>query len=167
MTWKGARGYFKEALAFRDGNWLESVTAVGGSLADLFECVTIVLFSCLTQLASMSIQTITDDVKSPFQPSKLMVWKRSYCATANFIRQIDDFFGGFLVILFTKQHIGFFIYLFSLIFDCANDEFETLSSKIGYLLKVGSMTSVVTFETVTMARKVSFHLDLVHDLTAL
>ena len=140
--------------ALVDGD-LTALSNFGVIGSDLLECLSICLFASVARLASMSIQTITEEIKTSWQPQRLMKWKQRYCSISILIRAIDECFAGYLLIFFSKFIMISFITLTRIIFGVMNN--DKMDKNVGLLVKIIFITSIVVYEAVRMTNKVSMN----------
>jgi len=147
---------------------MESVYMLGKSLLELYECLTITLFFCLTWSASQGIQSIIDDVEnySPaFHPAsghRVMLWSRSYCLMINFIDQVNRFFELTLFLFILKEFVFFFLFLTSvvgLIDSVASHNPDVYLFQVVSIIKNLALFLMVIIGVQNMKRKVCFPLN--------
>ena len=102
---------------FSDGS-AQPMYLMAKCLIELYECLSVALFFCLTWLASTSVQLIIDDVESygsadcRTSKHRLMKWKQSYHSISSLVGEIGRFFETPLLVYFVKQ---FFLLSFLMI----------------------------------------------------
>ena len=75
---------------------------------EIFQDLLVVLFLCLTYLATITNETIIQDVSTrSFQWRNVSLywirqWKKNYFAVQEYVKEIDRFFGPTLIITFAK-----------------------------------------------------------------
>ena len=141
--------------ALTDGDLLGALSNFGIIASDLLECISIFLFASVARLASMSIQSITEEIKTSWQPHRLMKWKQSYCSISILIRAIDTCFAGYLLIFFVKNIILSSVTLTRIIFGVMNNQDFKKDTQTLLLAKIIFLASVVTYEVIRMTNKVS------------
>ena len=155
---KISRGYYyRVIMTLIDRDFLRALSNFAITISDLMECLSVCLFASIARLASMSIQSITEEIKTSWQPQRLMKWKQSYCSISILIRAIDECFAGYLLIFFIKCVVVPFLFISSIIFDLTRNETHELNFKAGNCLKYIFLASVVTYEVVRMTNKVSMY----------
>ena len=108
--------------------FLISLSVIGNVMGHLSECFLVNFFVFLTCVASMSIQSIIQDVGKYLPPTEIEAyervarWKRNYHSILGFIDEIDSVFGPALLILITKQFIMFVMWSFSIVISWARQE---------------------------------------------
>ena len=151
---------FSKILKYwRAGRWLKSLSLTGLCIINLYECFSVVLFLSMTWLASMSLQVIMEEVRSSFPPSGgnalplPLKWKQSYHLISNYIREIDRFFGTFLLVFFVKG----FLYCFTV--SCELIVFMNSSDSARFyiygLFRNTSLNGLVIFGSYNMKKKVT------------
>ena len=141
-----------------DGIHVLEVVAIW--MMDFYEDLSTILFVNLTWLASMSLEGIAEEVQNAAQPfhdlagHQVKKWKRTYCLIMNFVEEIDQFFGMFLLISFVKLYVTFFLFSFSAVVYMFTSK-KRLVFMIVYLIKNLVLMSVVIFASEQMRRKVS------------
>lgn len=147
-----------------DGN-IEWLYLLGKSLLELYECLTVALFFCLTWLASSSIQVIIDDVEDDsaafHQASNLQIikWSRSYCLVMNFIHHVNLFLELPLFIFILKEFIFLFVFLTSVVGLMDNEASHNLDLyifQVVYLIKNTTLFAMVIIGAQNMKRKVRY-----------
>ena len=114
------------------------IEALGIIIGESYESILIALFTTLILLASMSIETITEDVQNDvfsFQPvtNRIGNWQRNYSMIMSFVAEVDCFFGPALIILLTKYLALSIIYSFTAVNYLYRLEFSVFS--LFYLLR--------------------------------
>ena len=75
---------------------------------EIFQDLLVVLFLCLTYLATITNETIIQDVSTrSFQWRNVSLyrirqWKKNYFAVQEYVKEIDRFYGPILIITFAK-----------------------------------------------------------------
>lgn len=122
-------------------------------IVDLYEVISLMLYVCLTYLASSCIQQIIDDVQNdnPLLPqpngSRLRKWKRNYCSIINFVQEIGNFFELALFFLITKQFFKFTIFLMDAVLNRLINENST--SFVLHILRPLQNTVLILMVVVT------------------
>ena len=142
----------------------------GVELTDLYIYLSVILFVCLTSVASTGIQIIIEDVR--FQAPKLhnefghrvRKWKHDYGLIHDFIEEIDAFFGPTLL-LFSGRMFAFFVFKFfelSFVKTKSDTDSELTSSidvfntieKVIYLSKIILYISMLSFRSQKLKHQV-------------
>ena len=130
-------------------------------IVDWYECTSVVLFVCLTWMASNGIQHIIEDVRDNaselFQVAKLETrrWKRSYCLISNFIEEIDGFFELALFFLVIKQFFEFTVFIMDAVLNrLVEESFSSFGWHIVHPLQNVALLSMVVSATQNMKLKV-------------
>ena len=82
---------------------------------EIFQDLLVVLFLCLTYLATITNETIIQDVSTrSFQWRNVSLywirqWKKNYFAVQEYVKEIDRFFGPTLIITFAKISVDIIV----------------------------------------------------------
>lgn len=137
-------------------------TAIGAQLTDLYIYLSVILFTCLTCVASDGIQIIIDDVPSQSlmfhseSSHRVRKWRRSYGLIYDFVEEVDRFFGPILLVFFARKFIVFVITVFQLILLELNmtDDRIFIAERIVYFTKVTVYIPTVAFRSHKMKQQV-------------
>ena len=162
MTAKIIAGWYYWIVYYLLRANVESLYLLGKSLLELYECVVIATFFCLTWLASKSIQLIIDDVES-YSPvfrqasgHRVVEWSRGYCLIMNFVCEISCFFELMLFVFVLKVFVFFFIFLTSVegVIDSeASHNSDLYIFQVVYIIKNGILFTLVIIGVQNMKKK--------------
>ena len=136
----------------------------GFEMTDLYIYLSVILFVCLTCVASKGIQTIIDDVQSQTSifhnesGNRVRKWRQSYGMIHDFIEEVDQFFGPVLLIFFARMFVIFVITVFQLTLvelKESNDK-VTVTDRIVYFTKVIIYIPMVAFRSHKMKQQVNY-----------
>ena len=134
--------------------------AAGYEMAEFYIYLPVILFVCLTYLASISIQATIEDVQFQFTKSptesgyQAKQWKQTYGLIHDFIEGIDEFFGLILLLFFTRMFIFFVVVAFRSIFDARTWSLGIIIYLAVSVSKFVIYMSLLTFQAHNMKKQV-------------
>ena len=137
---------------------------IGYEMTDLYIYLPVILFVCLTCVASKGIQIIIEDVQSNASMfhnesgHRVRKWRHSYGLIHDFVEEVDKFFGPVLLVYFARMFVIFVITVFQLTLiglEISNDR-VVVTERMVYFTKVIIYIPMVAFRSHAMKQQVSF-----------
>ena len=142
-------------------NWFTFVTTVVYEVIDFNESTFVILFQLLSWVALKSINLIIDEVKNPLPAigrssrPQLVTWKLRYWNTLSYVKELNGFFGPFLLLFIAKQFAMITLFCLSAVSGVSHCELHQVDAfEISHATRNGILLAVVVCASQKITRQV-------------